>query len=165
MMWTLAKVIFLFAVGTVCHWAVASALSFWGIAVNMMLVFAVAFCALLKPGAGYPLAFLCGLFLDFFSTKLFGNNAFTFTLSACIVCALAERFDFEAVFPQMVTVFCLVFFVGCLNSLFILWFASAVQWPGFWNLLGGAVASALLAPAVFLLVKKTMGKSSLCRKV
>lgn len=45
----------------------------------------------------------------FFGTKLFGNNAFTFTVAACVVYGLSERFDFDGIFPQMLTVFGLTF--------------------------------------------------------
>lgn len=164
-MWSFVKLVFLFVLATVFHWAFASGFSLWGMGVNMMLVFAVAFCAVLKPVCGYPAAFVCGLFLDFFGTKLFGNNAFTFAVAACVVYGLSERFDFDGIFPQMLTVFGLTFLVGALNSVLIWWFASAVVWPGLWSLLGGAVVSALLAPGVFWLVRRTLGKGAVCRPV
>ena len=129
-----------------------------------MLAFAVAFCTVLKPAFGYPAAFLCGLFLDFFGTKLFGNNAFTFTVAACIVYALAERFDFDGIFPQIFTVFGLTFVVGALNSLLLVWFTSSSMWPGFWSLLGGSALGAVLAPAVFWTVRRVLGKGAVCRQ-
>lgn len=164
-MWSFVKLVFLFVLATIVHWAFASGFSYWGLSVNMLLAFAAAFCTVLKPSFGYPAAFVCGLFLDFFGTKLFGNNAFTFTVCTCIVYGLAERFDFDAVFPQMVTVLGLTFFAGVLNSLLFLWFTSAAMWPGFWSLLGGAVISALFAPAVFWLVRHTLGKGTVCRQL
>ncbi len=164
-MWSFVKLIFLFLVATVVHWAFASSFSYWGLSVNMLLAFAAAFCAVLKPSFGYPAAFVCGLFLDFFGTKLFGNNAFTFTVCACIVYGLAERFDFDAVFPQMVTVFGLTVFAGVLNSLLFLWFTSASLWPGLWSLLGGSAIGGVLAPAVFWLVRRTLNKGPVCRQV
>ena len=162
-MWSFCKLILLFLLATVCHWALATLFSFLGLSVNMMLVFAVAFCAILKPIFGYSVVFLCGLFLDFFGTKLFGNNAFSFTVAACAVYALVQRFDFEAFFPQMFSVFGLTIGVAVLNSLLLDWFTSSAMWPGFLNLLGGAVVATLLAPAVFWLVRRVLGQGFVCR--
>ena len=164
-MWSFIKLVFLFILATIVHWAFASIFSYWGMSVNMILAFAAAFCAVLKPACGYPAAFICGLFLDFFGTKLFGNNAFTFTAAACIMYDLSDRFDFDAIPPQMVTVFGLTFFSGVLNSLLFWWFTASDMWPGFWNLLGGSVVTALFAPAVFGLVRIVMGKGSFSRQV
>ena len=135
--------------GTVCHWAGATLFAYAGFSVNMMLVFTVALCSVLKPEAGYLIAFLSGLFLDFFGTKLFGNNAFSFTVAACVVYNLRERFDFDSIFPQMIVVFGLTCLVGVLNSLLLLWFTSSTMWPGILGLLGGAFIGAFFAPLVF----------------
>ncbi len=160
-----AKLVFAFLLATVCHWAFAALFSRWGISVNSMLVFVTAFCALLKYPFAYSLAFVCGLFLDFFGTKVFGNNAFTFTICACLICNMAERFDFDSLFPQMVAVFGLTWLCGILNALLVFLFASASIWPGFWSLLGGAVVDALLAPFVFIIVRRILQNSPLCRQV
>ena len=159
------KLIILFLLATVCHWAFASFFAPLGFSVNMMLIFVVAFCVCLKPPFAYAQAFLCGLFLDFFSTKLFGNNAFTFTVCACIIQSMVDRFDFEALFPQMVAVFVLTWVVGLLNALLVYLFASASLWPGFFSLLGGAFIDSICAPLVFWIVGKILGQSVLCRKV
>ncbi len=164
-MWSFIKLVFLFILATIVHWAFASIFSYWGMSVNMILAFAAAFCTVLKPACGYPAAFICGLFLDFFGTKLFGNNAFTFTVAACVVYDLSSRFDFDAIPPQMVTVFGLTFFGGVLNTLLFWWFASTDMWPGFRSLLIGSVVTALFAPAVFGLVRIVMGKGSFSRQV
>lgn len=156
MMWKVCKLMLLFIFATVCHWGLATLFSFYGMNVNMMLVFAIAFCTVVPLEAGYPLAFLCGLFLDFFGTKLFGNNAFSFTATACIIYALRERIDFDGYLPQIVTVFLCTFAVGIINSILLIWFTSSSQWPGFWSLLGGAVVGSLLAPFVFGLVRFTL---------
>ena len=158
-MLTFLKLFFLFVSATVCHWALAGLFAHIGLSVNTMLVFVTAFCALFKLPLAYSLAFLCGLFLDFFSTKLFGSNAFTFTVCACIICNIAPRFDFDELFPQMVAVFGLTFLAGILNTLLVYVFASASAWPGLLSLLGGAVVDGLLAPPVFWFVKKVMGGS------
>ena len=120
-----------------------------------MLVFAIAFCTIAKLEISYPFAFLCGLFLDFFGIKLFGNNAFLFTLVACTVIFLRERIDFSAVIPQVITVFLLSCAVGFLNSVLLFWFTSSALWPGLWSLVGGALVGALLSPAVFWLIRQT----------
>lgn len=155
----------LFVAATVCHWAFASFFAPIGISVNMMLVFVVAFCVRLKAPFAYTGAFLCGLFLDFFSTKLFGNNAFTFTVCACIIQSTVERFDFDALFPQVVAVFGLAWVAGILNTLLVYLLASVSLWPGFFSLLGGALIDGLCAPAVFWAVDKMLGQSVMCRKV
>jgi len=158
------KLFILFVVATVFHWAFASLFVRWGISVNILLVFVTAFCALLKSPIAYTAAFLCGLFLDFFGTKLFGNNAFTFTICACLVCSMMDRFDFEELFPQMVAVFVLSWLAGLLNTILVFLFAHSNLWPGFWNLLVGSMLGAWSAPLVFWLVRRVLGNSSLCRQ-
>lgn len=159
------KLIFLFVVSTMCHWALATFFARWGLSVNMMLVFVTAFCAFFKLPFAYSMAFFCGLFLDFFGTKLFGNNAFTFTVCACLVCNIVPRFDFDEIFPQTVAVFALTWLAGILNTLLISLFASASVWPGFLSLLGGSIVDGCCAPFVFLLVRRVMGNSSWLRQV
>ena len=158
------KLIALFILATIFHWAFASLFARWGMSVNLMLVFITAFCALLKPSGAYILAFMGGLFLDFFGTKLFGNNAFSFTVCACIVCNMVDRFDFDELFPQMVAVFGFTWLAGLLNVGLVYVFTSTSVWPGFWSLMGGAVLDALCAPLVFGLVRHILGNSSVCRQ-
>jgi len=152
-MWKICKLMALFIVATVCHWGFATLFSYVGLSVNFMLVFAMAFCAVARLEIGYPVAFMCGLFLDFFGSKLFGNNAFSFTWVACVVYALRERIDFASILPQVVTVFFLTCAVGVVNSLLLMRFTSSSFWPGTVSLLGGAVVGALLAPIVFAVVR------------
>lgn len=159
------KLLFLFVLATVFHWALASFFARWGLSVNMMLVFVTAFCALFKLPVAYSAAFFCGLFLDFFGTKLFGNNAFTFTVCASLVCNIAPRFDFDEFFPQTVAVFGLTWLAGLLNTGLIALFASASVWPGFFSLLCGSIIDGLCAPLVFWLVRRVMGSSSVLRQV
>ena len=154
MMWKCVKLAGLFIVATLCHWGIATLFSYAGLNVNVMLIFAVAFCAVLNLEWGYPLAFLCGLFLDFFGTKLFGNNAFLFTMSACVIYFLKERIDFGNPFTQMLTIFLLTCTVSLLNTVLLIWFASSLLWPGVWSWLGSAVVGALLSPVVFWLVSR-----------
>ncbi|MBR4683088.1 MAG: rod shape-determining protein MreD [Elusimicrobiaceae bacterium] len=160
MLYKAFKLVFLFIFATVCHWGLATLFSFYGMSVNMMLVFAIAFCTVLPLEAGYPLVFLCGLFLDFFGTKLFGNNAFSFTVIACIIYALRERIDFERYLPQMVTVFLCTLIVGIINSILLIWFTSSSQWPGVLSLLGGAIIDGLFAPFVFGLARFALREES-----
>lgn len=156
MVWKGCKIIFLFIVATIFHWAGATLFSFFGLSVNLMLVFAIAFCAELKLEVGYPVAFMAGLFLDFFGTRLFGNNAFSFTAAACLMYALRSRFDFESIFPQVFTVFGLTCFVSLLNSILLAWFTSAMMWPGTWSVVGGAAVGAAFAPFVFWLANRVL---------
>ncbi len=148
------KLSVLFLIATVCHWAFSTLFSFGGMSVNIMLVFSVALCSVLKPEWGYSFSFLSGLFLDFFGTKLFGNNAFSFTAAACVVYFLRERFDFDGIFPQIITVFFLTCLVGILNSILLLWFTSSAMWPGGINLVSGALVGALTAPVIFWGVRR-----------
>ena len=119
-----------------------------------MLLFALAFCAVAPVEQGYPVAFVCGLFLDVFGAKLFGNNAFSFTVAACIMYSLRDRFDFTGVLPQIMAVFVLSCLVSLLNSWLVLRLAASAMWPGIGSLLAGAGISALIAPAMFALVRK-----------
>ena len=64
----------------------------------------------------------------------------------------------------MVSVFGLSVLVSVINALLVWWFASATMWPGFWSVLGGAVIGALLAPAVFWLVRRTLNGGAVCRQ-
>jgi len=147
------KLAVLFVLATVCHWGVATLFSYAGLNVNFMLVFAIALCTAVPLEIGYPVVFLCGLFLDFFGVRLFGNSAFLFTGVALIMYTLRERVDFSGFIPQMVIVFLLTCAVGFCNSLLLAWFTSLPFLPGIGGLLGGAVVGALLAPGVFAVVR------------
>lgn len=152
-MWKACKLAVLFVLATVCHWGLATMFSYIGLNLNFMLVFAIAFCTVARLEVGYPVAFLCGLFLDFFGAKLFGNNAFSFTVAACAVYALKERIDFEGLLPQMVTVFVLTCVVSIINCLLLIWFTASSMWPGTLNLLLSAFVGAVLAPIVFAVLR------------
>lgn len=157
-MGSVLKLFLLFVVATVLHWGFMTVLAGAGVSLNVMLVFACAVCACLGPQYGYPAAFLCGLFLDFFGIKLFGNNALTFTLCACIMYTLETRLDFDAPAPQMLGAFALGLFAALFNLTLLRLFAGFSAWTGFWALLGGAVLNAALAPAVFWAVRRTFRK-------
>lgn len=161
MMQSCLKLLVLFIAGTVCHWAGVTFFSQAGLSINIMLVFTVALCSVLKPEVGYPVAFLSGLFLDFFGAKLFGNNAFSFTVAACVVYNLRERFDFDSIFPQMIATFGLTCLVAILNSILLWWFTAGVMWPGVWSLVGGALVGTFVAPLIFWWVRHWwLGNSS-----
>ncbi len=163
-MWSLVKLFIAFIGATVFHWAFATAFANIGIQVSVMLVFVVAVCTLLKPAYGYPVAFLCGLFLDFFGTKLFGNNAFTFCMVALFVYLISERFDFESILPQMVTVFCLSVFAVVFNALLLRIFTSSAMWQGFWSLLAGSMINALMAPVLFIVLRLMLSKGFISKE-
>ncbi len=147
------KLFLFFIIATVLHWALMVVLGGWDISLNLMLVFAVAVCAFVKPEYGYPVAFICGLFLDFFGVKLFGHYAFMFTLCAAIVYGLEARVDFDSVLPQMVCAGLLALFSAVGNLILLKVFAGFSAWNGFWPFTGGIMLSALTAPAVFWAVR------------
>ena len=149
------KLIVLFLLATVLHWALTSVLGGWGQNLNVMLVFAVAACVFVKPEYGYPLAFMCGLFLDFFGVKLFGHYALIFTLCAAVIYSLENRLDFDSAIPQMVCVLCLESAAALSNLILLKLLAGFSAWNGFFPFVGGIAASALLAPGVFWLVRRT----------
>jgi len=157
MLFHFGKLVLLFFAATVCHWAFSSLFANWGISINMLLVFVTAVCAFCKMETGYPMAFLCGLFLDFFSTKLFGYNAFSFTLAALVVYSVAERLDFDSFFPQMFMTFVLTVFVSVVNNALVLFFTASTIWAGWWNILIGALVATLVAPIVFTFVRWLLG--------
>ena len=101
-----------------------------GVSLNVMLVFACAVCAYLPPQYGYTAAFVCGLFLDFFGVKLFGNNALTFTLCACMMYGLDKRLDFDAPAPQMISLFALGLFAAVFNLALLRVFAGSFGLDG-----------------------------------
>lgn len=148
------KLFILFILSTVLHWTFMTIFGGVGLSLNIMLVFACAVCAALKPQYGYPTAFICGLFLDFFGVKLFGNNALTFTLCATMVYALEKRLDFEAPVPQIIGVFGLSLFAVLFNVMLLKIFTGFSAWTGFWPFIGGAVLNAVLAPAIFWVVHR-----------
>lgn len=158
------KLIAAFLAATVLHWVFITAFAYVGLHPNIMLVFTVALCALLKPPYGYAMAFLSGLFLDFFGTKVFCNNAFMFSLGAWVVYFLGDRFDFESVLPQIMSVLGLSLFVRLGNLLLVQLFSAAAVWPGVWSLLGSAVLNALLAPVVFIVLRVMFSKGFLCKE-
>ena len=151
------KLALLFVVATVCHWALVSVFSSWGLNVNILLVFVTAFCAFSAPKLGYPAAFLGGLFLDFFSTKLFGYNAFSFTLAACVVYSAVGRLDFGSFIPQMFMSFLLTVLVGITGSSLVVLFTAGTIWTGWWSTLAGAFIGALCAPVIFMVVRWALG--------
>lgn len=157
------KLFLLFILATIIQWVMATVFSSVGISINVMLSFAIAFCTVLKPPFGYPGAFLCGLFLDFFNTKLFGGNACTFTVCACLLYTAADRLDFKEIATQMMAVFALVTAASCLNCLLVWLFASAVLWPGIMRILAGALISAGMAPVIFWMIQKTLTGGPMCK--
>ena len=160
---TIFKLFCLFVLATVCHWILTTGIHATGWSINMMLAFAIALCTLLKPAYGYPLAFLGGLFLDFFSTKLFGANACTFTLVAFTIYSVEDRFDFNGILLQMGAVFVFTVAAYCMSSLLVRVFTGSILWVGIWRVLGGAAVSALFAPFVFWVVRKTVSDGFMCK--
>ena len=146
---TILKLFLLFIAATILHWALMAFMGGVGVSLNVMLVFAVAVCAYLKPEYGYALSFVCGLFLDFFSVKLFGCSALTLTLCAAAVYSLEKRLDFDGILPQMLCVFCLSLLAFLLNCLLLKVFAGFSAWNGLLPFVGGVILNALLSPVIF----------------
>jgi rod shape-determining protein MreD len=118
----------------------------------------IALCTCCKPRTGYPFAFFCGLFLDFFSTKLFGYNAFSFTLAALLVYSVSDQLYFEELPSQMIATFCLTFLVSITNNALVMLLAASTIWAGWYNVFFGALFGTLVAPLVFALVFRLFGK-------
>ena len=153
-MHTVIKLFFFFFLATVLHWVFMAMSGGWGLSLNFMLVFAIAVCAFVKPEYGYPTAFLCGLFLDFFGVKLFGHHALIFTLCASGVYALENRLDFDSVVPQMVCV-CFFEMAAALGNLFLLKVLVGFSaWSGLFPFVGGIAVSTLVSPAVFWVIHR-----------
>lgn len=157
----LVKLTLLFILATIGHWAFSSLFALSGFNINILLVSVIALCTCCKMQTGYTMAFLCGLFLDFFSTKLFGYNAFSFTLVALIIYGVSERLDFESVFPQMFTTFVLTIFVSVVNNALVLFFTASTIWAGWWSVLSGALLTTLIAPVVFTFIRWLVGQKDL----
>ena len=155
---TSLKLFVCFLIITVLHWGFMAMLGSWGSSLNLMLIFTIAVCACTKPEFGYPTAFLCGLFLDFFGVKLFGHNALLFTLCAAGVYMLENRLDFETTAPQIVCVAGLSLFWAVSNWVLLQVFAGFSTWNGWVPFVGGIVLGALLAPAVFWVVSAVFGR-------
>ena len=148
------KLFLFFLLATVLHWAFMAVLGNWDISLNLMLVFAIAICAFVKPEYGYSTAFICGLFLDFFGVKLFGHYAFMFTLCAVIVYGLEKRVDFDSIVPQMICTGILAFLAAIGNLILLKVFAGFSAWNGFWPFIGGIILSAAVAPFIFWAVRR-----------
>lgn len=159
-MWRIIRLILLFFATTMCYWLFTALLSGLGVTINVLLLFSLAVCVCLSPAYGYPVAFVCGLFLDFFGVKLFGHYAFLFTLCAMLVYSSKNRFDFDAPIPQITYVFILGLFMALANIWMLNVFAGFSAWNGLLPLLGGVILAALLAPAVFGLVRRALVSSS-----
>ena len=153
-MTTILKLFLSFIFATICHWACMAFFGEVGITVNVMLIFSMVVCAYLKPEFGYPTAFLSGLFLDFFGVKLFGCNAFVFTLCACAVYGLEKRLDFDGVIPQIISIFFLTLGAGFLNLLLLKVFTGFSAWSGFWPFAAGITLNAVLTPFVFKILRR-----------
>ncbi|MBR3632851.1 MAG: rod shape-determining protein MreD [Elusimicrobiaceae bacterium] len=155
MLKTILKLMLLFWAATILHWGCLALLGAWGISVNVMLVFVMAVCACLKPEYGYPTAFICGLFLDFFGVKLFGHNAFVFMWCAVAVYSLEKRVDLEAVVPQVVSAFVLGLLAAVFNGVLLKFFVGLSTWNGWWPFVSAIILTALIAPAIFWAVRRT----------
>ena len=155
-MWnTIAKLIGLFLLITILHWAFLALLGGWGLRVDIMLVFMAAVCACLGPAYGYPTAFICGLFLDFFGVKLFGHNAFIFTGCAMAVYGLEKRLDLDSAVVQMVFVLALCLVAAMGNGLLLKIFAGFSAWNGWSAFVCSITLSVLAAPLIFWIVRYT----------
>ena len=150
---TILKLFLLFIAATILHWALMAFLGGVGVSLNVMSVFAVAVCAYLKPEYGYPLSFVCGLFLDFFSVKLFGCSALTLTLCAAAVYSLEKRLDFDGILPQIISVFCLSLLAFLLNCLLLKIVAGFSAWRVVGSFACGIILNAFLAPFLFRVVR------------
>lgn len=151
---TISKLLLSFLLATICHWGFMTVFGGMGITVNIMLIFAMAVCVYLKPEFGYPTAFISGLFLDFFGVKLFGHNAFVFTLCACAIYNMEKRLDFDGILPQMISIFFLTASAGLLNLLLLKVFTGFSAWSGFWPFVGGIVFNMAMAPFVFKILRR-----------
>ncbi len=151
---TIIKLLISFFSATIFHWAFMAIFGEMGITVNIMLIFAMVICAYLKPEFGYPTAFLSGLFLDFFGVKLFGCNAFIFTLCACAIYGMEKRLDFDGVIPQVFSIFFLTVSASLLNLLLLKVFTGFSAWSGFWPWIGGITLNAVLTPFVFKILHR-----------
>ena len=149
MLKTLLKLLVLFLAATVLHWGCLALLGAWGISVNVMLVFVMAVCTYLKPEYGYPTAFVCGLFLDFFGVKLFGHHAFVLMWCAVAVYGLEKRVDLEAVMPQVASALVLTVFATLFNGILLKFFVGFSAWDGWGSFISSTMLTALLAPAIF----------------
>jgi len=145
--------VFIFIVSTVAHWALASAGAGFNVGVNFMLAAGVAVCSFYPRWAGYAFMFFGGLFLDFFGVKMFGAYAFAFTLCAAAVYVSKKSLDFEVFTSQAALVFCLSLASVLVYNLAGIMFFKGVAWPGFFSLISGAAANAVMAPFIFYIVK------------
>lgn len=153
-MTTVLKLFLSFLLATICHWAFMAIFGEMGITVNIMLIFSLVVCAYLKPEFGYPTAFLSGLFLDFFGVKLFGANAFVFTLCACAVYGMEKRLDFDGILPQMISIFFLTLGACLLNWVLLKVFTGFSPWSGFGPFVGGITLNTVLTPFVFRFLRR-----------
>jgi len=151
---TLLKLIGFFIAATLIHWGLISVSGSWGLSVNFMLVFAAVICVFVKPEYGYPTAFLCGLFLDFFGVRLFGHQALIFTLCASIVYCLENRLDLDSPVPQLIFIFLLEAAAAVGNLILLKLFTGLSAWNGLLPFVGGLILSTLAAPFVFWAVRR-----------
>jgi len=147
------KLFILFIISTILHWAFAVAGAEIGISVNVVFVFAFCACLFVKPAYGYTAAFVCGLFLDFFGTRMFGVYALTFTVLAWSVYFLAARLDFQNTLTQFLAVFILSVLAQCFYSGAGVIFLRGVIWPGFKSLLFGSFFNAAAGVFMFYLFR------------
>lgn len=146
------KIAFLFFFATVLHWWFMG-FSSLGFRTNIMFVFMFLSCVFFNPAKGYTAAFFSGLFLDFFGVTMFGVNALTFTVCACVIYFLKDKMDFESYAAQLLTVFLLNIFSVLFYSIVGLFFLKGVVWYGVISMILGAFINALLTPLFFQLFK------------
>lgn len=146
------KFIILFTAITVLHWLFLLIGGRFGISINLMLSFAIASCLYLKRLSGYPTAFFCGLFLDLWGTRLFGSNAFSFTLVAMCIYEIFDRFDFDGFLSQWFTTFVMGILVFLTNYILFKLFVGLPIGISLFQFFANLIGTTLVAPFSFLLL-------------
>ncbi|MFA5162627.1 MAG: hypothetical protein WC421_10320 [Elusimicrobiales bacterium] len=148
---TFIRLAALYVLCVAAQWWLGAHLSPGGVTANVLLDAAVAVAVLGGPVAAHGFAFMCGLYFDFMSPRMFGGHALAFTLMARAIWFVRWRLDFPTPPSQMALAAAASVFAAAFHSLLGIVFAGGFIWRGWAFSVFTPVANAVAAPFVFAL--------------
>lgn len=143
----------LYLVLVIINWWILS-YSFLGFMPQVVLITIIVLAVFASEVACYIFAFFCGLALDFAGNYMFGGYSLCFLASVRLMVFLKQSMDFEPLPAQMLVVFGFSFFVKILYSFLGFILVGDFIFGRLDYFLVTAFVNGLVAPFVFILVKK-----------
>ena len=114
------------------------------------LLILIYWCMALPLRVGIGMAWIVGLFIDVLRDTLLGQYALAFALIAFLTLHLHQRIRVVPLWQQSISIFVLTL----ISALIVFW-AKGIQGlaPEFWKILFSPTISALIWPAIFVLMR------------